>query len=380
MIRSVEDYLKQKTENISFVELKEDIFLNNKGLKLKSNIPLPLVIDDLVSGIKQGTVQEEIKISAIVRGIIYLLGIDPEFKYSQEYKQILFKYNEKIQDYIFLKGLEYAKNNNFEDSLVYMSASVNINNKDVRAVYGYGVGLEEIAKRFYKNSKSKEASIFINKAAECFEDVIDLDSEYSMAYYKLGFYYLNNKQYKKAQITWEKYIELETNNEDGIEEIKLNLIKIKDDVTYEEGYNEILAGKASSGLEKLLPLKEKYSDWWNLIFMIGLGYRQLGKYIEAKTQFENVLAIKPTQADAINELGLCLACLGKYQKAIEKFTEAIKIRPRDYEIICNRGMTYLQMGQNQKAKKDIEQAYKINPNDRVTISCKNKIESIIDRE
>ena len=54
-------------------------------------------------------------------------------------------------------------------------------------------------------------------------------------------------------------------------------------VEYEEGYTLVFQGKFEEGLEKLLPLEEKYGDWWNLLFMIGLAYKNMNEIKERKS-------------------------------------------------------------------------------------------------
>ncbi len=375
MFKSVNEYFKQKTDNLSFIELKSDSIVDINGYKLKSGIPLPLIINELVEEIKEKRAQKKIDTKKIVRGMIYTIGIDYNFKYNNEYIKILYSFNEDIDKYILNLAIDFIKKDKFEDGLVYLRALLKINDKNIKALFNYAFALEKKANAYYKNKNIKEGNIFLHESTNYFEQILDVDEDFSLAYYKLGFHYLNSKQFKKAQIMWEKFIQLDE-NEDRLEEISLQLNNIEDDVIYEEGYNEVLKGNPSKGLEKLLPLRDEYTDWWNLIFMIGLSYRQLGNYIKAKNEFEKVLAIKPNQADTMNELGLCLAYLGKFEKAIEYFSKAIEIRPNDYEILCNRGMTYIQINEIEKAQKDILKAYDMNTQDEITISCKKKIDEI----
>lgn len=375
MIKTIKEYFKQKTESISFIQLKLEANVEINGYKMPTSIPLPLTVDELVNEIKERRAQEEIKISSIVNGIIYLIAADPDFIYVNEYKNLLYQINSNIEKYLLHNGITLINEEKLDEGIVYLKALTHLNNKNIEGLFNYGLGLEQKAQRLYKLKSIDLGNLFLNEATGIFEEIVEIDADFSLAYYKLGFHYLNLKQYKKCQIIWEKFIELD-DDEERIEEIKEYLTKIEDDVTYEEGYNEILRGKPYEGLKKLLPLKEKHTDWWNLLFMIGLGYRQLGEYDKARGEFENVLAINPAQVDALNELGLCLAFMGYYEEAIEKFTKAIYKRPDDYEIICNRGMTYLQMGEIKRAEEDIQRAYEKNPNDEITISCKKEIERV----
>ncbi|KGG79623.1 hypothetical protein Y919_10945 [Caloranaerobacter azorensis H53214] len=374
-MRGIEKFFKEKTENLTFIELKSSANTKFNKFKLDSNIPLPILVDELITEIKERRAQDEIKISSIIRGMIYTIGVDPNFPYIEKYRDILYSFDEKIEDFILYNGVKFIKEGLLDDGLIYLRALVVLNDKNVDGLYNYGVALEERTKKYLELRDEKRANMFINEATRQFENILEIDDEYPLAYYKLGYHYRLNKQFIKCKIIWEKFLTL-SKDEELKEEIKLNLLEMQDDIVYEEGYNEIFTGDPVKGLEKLLPLKEKYTDWWNLLFIIGLGYRQIGDFAKAKEEFESVLSIVPGQVDALNELGLCLANLGQYEEAIEKFTEAYKKRPKDYEILCNRGMTYLQMGILDKAKEDIQKAYDENPLDEITIECMKEIERI----
>lgn len=376
-MKNINEFFKQKTENLSFIELKPNSFIDVNGYKVGSDIPLPMTVDELVTEVKEQRAQEELKITSFIEGMIYTMGVDPEFKYFNDYKKIIYSFDEKIEDYILYKGLKFIEKGSIDEAMIYFRALVNINKENVIALYNYALSLEEKAKKLYKVKKINDGNLFLNESTRQFEDIIDLDPTFAPGYYKLGFHYRNSKQFRKSQIMWEKLLDFDDDDE-RIGEIKKNLQDMEDDVQYEEGYLEVLNGNAEEGLKKLLPLEEKYTDWWNLLFMIGLGYRQLGQYNKAKDQFEKVLAMYPNQVESLNELGLCLAVLNQHDEAISKFTQAIENRPNDFEILCNRGMTYLEKGDMEKATKDIEKAYSINPEDQVTISCKRHLEKIKD--
>ncbi|EQI33119.1 hypothetical protein QOU_3656, partial [Clostridioides difficile Y202] len=64
---------------------------------------------------------------------------------------------------------------------------------------------------------------------------------------------------------------------DLVAEVQENLGKMDFKVQYEEGYTLVFQGKFKEGLEKLLPLEEEHMDWWNLLFMIALGYKGMGE-------------------------------------------------------------------------------------------------------
>ncbi len=376
-MKGLNEYFTRKTENVSFIEIKPDSFVYISNYKIGSDTPLPLIIDELISEIKEGTAKDEVKVSSIINGMIYIIGADLKFKFCEQYKEILYNYDEKIEEYILYIGLKKINENSFEDGLVWLRALYHINSNNLMGKYNYALALEEKARRLFSINDKKMGNIFLNSSTNIFEEIVNDDSNFDLAYYKLGYHYKNSQQYVKGSLMWEKYLQLGKDNE-MLDEVRENLEAIQDDIIYEKGYNEILSGNPRAGLERLLPLKEKYVDWWNLFFMIGLGYRQIGMHEEAIAEFETVLDFVPEQVDALNELGLCLAYLGNYDEAISKFAKAIELRPKDHEIRCNRGMAYLQIGDIHNAEKDINTANKMCSTDEITILCKKELEKVKD--
>lgn len=374
MYKTVTEYFVSKRDEISFIELKPESNININGFKLDPKIPLPLVVNDLINEIKENRAQEEIKLSAIIKGIIYIIGIDPDFKHNEEYKKILYEAIENAENHIRYEGFKSINENSIDEGLVYFKALYALNESNSDTIFDYAVALEKKAENFYSSDKRKSGKVFLKKSTELLEELLSSDKAYSPAYYKLGYHYLNEKQFIKAKYTWEKFIET-TKDNDISREIKEKLEDIKDNVKYEEGYNEIFRGNPNEGLLKLSELEEKYETWWNLIFLIGLCYRQLGSFNEAKKRFERVLEIKSDQSETLNELGLCLVNLGDFDEAITRFTEALNTdNNNDYEILCNRGMTYLQLGRVGEAKIDIYKAIEISPEDEITKACKKEID------
>lgn len=367
------DYFKQKTKNISFIEIKPDTYIDVNGYKVTEEIPLPIVIDDLIKEVKTNKTAEEIKFASFINGIIYTLGVDPEFKYFEDYKEILYKYDEKIEEYIMYMSLNNVNQDNLEIAMIYLRALYFINNDNVTGKYNYSLIVAEKAKQEFESNNLKLGKDFLDASTRLLEETVNDDPNFHLAYYKLGYHYKSRKEYKKSQLTWEKFLTFGKEDE-LMNEVRECLDTMKDDVIYEEGYTLVLEGYAEEGLEKLLSIEKNYENWWNLLFVIGLGYRQLGEFDRAKEYFTEVLKIEADQVDALNELGLCSVYLGQVDEALAYFTRAIELSPQDVEIMCNRGMTYLQTNDMENAKRDIMKAYEINPEDEITISCVNELE------
>lgn len=367
----IEEYFKKKTGELSFIELKEGSSIDVNGYRLYSETPLPILTESLIEEVKSGNPEEEVRFSNMIDGMIYTIGVDPEFVHAEEYKKALYSYDSKVEDYIKYLGVENLKKSRIDDAIICFRANIELNPEDDDARYSYAVAMEERAKRAYELGDRKLGSEFLKAALFQMQKIESKDRP--ITYYKLGYYYKHFSEFRKSKIYWEKFLHFGSEKE-LLDEVRDQLESTEDDVIYEEGYSKILEGRALEGIEMLIPLVQRHEGWWNLSFMLGLGYRQIGEVDEAIEYFKEVLELNPGQIDSLNELGLCYASKYEFEKAIEMFSEAIKIEPRNHEVICNRGMAKLQIGQLEEAKADIERAYRIDPEDEIVVACKKAVE------
>ena len=240
------------------------------------------------------------------------------------------------------------------------------------------LGYVAISKKLGKKVTSSSTVTFSNYnkivlPSKKLEKIINMDENFALAYYHLGYHYYNQSQYIKAKVIWEEAMKLGL-DEDIIAEIQENIGKMDYRVQYEEGYTLVFQGKFEEGLDKLLPLEEEYGDWWNLLFIIGIAYKNMGEMDKAILYFEKILIIKPKQVDTLVELALCEASSFNMDRAVELLEQAAKIK-EDPEILCNLGMAYLNTGSIDDAIYYIERAYELNPEDEITISCMRELDN-----
>ncbi|MCF6465220.1 tetratricopeptide repeat protein [Clostridium sp. Cult2] len=372
-MKIVDDYFLKKTDKVSFVQLKEGTHIKIGNYTIKDNIPLPIETNTLIEEIKEGNMEEELKISHLIEGAIYILGIDKDFKYKDEYKNILYNYNQRIEDYILFKGFKLIEENNIDDGTIFFRALIGLNNKNIDGLFNYALTLENIAKKYISLNQKEKGDAFLIESTNQLESTLDINEDFSLAYYKLGYHYKYYEQFQKAKLIWEKFMKLDKDHE-RIQEIREQLELIEDDANYEEGLNYLISGQYENALKKLMPLSYKYREWWNIFYLIGLAYKGIGEYEEAIDFFYEALELDGVDVNLYNELGICLFGLGDITKAINIFNEGIDYDDGDYRIIFNRGLAYLKLGIIDKAKEDIKAAYRLNPNDRVV---RNQMEELV---
>ncbi|MBP8691774.1 MAG: tetratricopeptide repeat protein [Sedimentibacter sp.] len=370
----LEEFFTKKRKDISFISLRKGARVNfkDKAYVTTKELPVPVRLERLLEDIrKQGQI-DGITLNNIIDGIIYLFGTDKDFEYIKDYKDMFEKLSFGFMPYII-----YCINNDIkaEDGVVYGKALVN-SEENEKTCFIYASCLEKMGMDLHEKGKDT-SRYFLEEANYYFEKCLDYNDRFSLAYYKLGYYYKRKQQYIKAELTWQKHQELD-DDDLRVEEIRNELIQLKPYIDFEKGYNLVLKEKPDEALDLLLPLVKDYSGWWNLLFFIGLAYRSKGEYDIAEKYFENVLKIDPVQKESLNELGLCKIVMGKYVEAAELFTKLLSLDPGNCEVFCNRAVAYLYNNQMDKAREDIQTALKINPNDPVALSIKEELEKNIE--
>lgn len=373
----IEKYLLKRAEDLAFITIKHDGEFQVDGYKIPNEgLNVPIKNDVLVKGIKEKTAQDNINAMSIADGMIFIMGIDSKFKYNEEYKKFLeafrLKVNLDLKAYMGYMSKKYFDIGELTDSLIYLKAMITMYPNDIEGLYHYSIVCQEIAKQEQKAMDNDAMNAYLLDALSKLELIIQIDESFSLAYYHLGYHYYNQGQYIKAKVIWEEAIKLGI-EEELVREIQDNIGKMDFKVQYEEGYSLVFQGRNEEGLEKLLPLEDEHSDWWNLLFMIGLAYKNMNEIEEAKKYFEKILIIKPNQVDTLVELGLCEAGSFNMEKAIEYFETAAKIK-EDPEILCNLGMAYLNNNELDDAIYYIERAYELDPQDEVTIACLRELD------
>ncbi len=363
-------YLKQYIDELVFITLDHHVTQQKKDISFLKGIPLPISVKNITQQISQEEV-DNIPFDAFVEGMIYVLGVDYNFKYNEQYKKFLYLANENIEEYILYKGLKFADEEKLYEAAVHFRAVFNMDERNLNAMYNYGKCCRDI---FDRSKELEEKKTFKNESINMFESLVGYYPDFNESYYFLGFFYSNQKMFEKARLTWEKFLSL-SEDEEKREEVVLKLKEIEDYVVYEKGYSLVLNGNGEKGLKLLLPLEDKYSQWWNLLFFIGLAYRNLNQFNEAIPYFKKVLLNKPSQVDAMNELGLCYMSVEDLDNAEKYYKKALLIK-EDHEILCNLGVVYIYKEDYEKALDYLEKSAAICPEDEIVMQWLKKLNEI----
>lgn len=375
-MNTIDDYFKKHTDKISFIELKDNKILNIEGYKINDDTPLPILTEDLVKEITEGNLEEEISMSNIIDGIIFIIGIDENFKHVEEYKNILSSYSGEIEEYIFYKGIRKIENQEQDLGAIYFRALKIVNPKNINGIFNYALALESIGKSYFAAEEDDFGLKFIDRSTLELEHILELDDEYPLAYYKLGYHYKFYGQYLKSKLIWNKYLRLDR-DELRLQEVRLELENIENDVNLEAGLTYLSKANFENALDEFLKLLPKHEKWWELNYYLGLCYKGLGQYEKAIEYFQLALEENNEASEIYNELGITYISLNKIQDGIDILTEAIEKIEDDYKLLFNRGIAYLHLNDIKKGYEDIRRAVELNPEDENMLLQKQRLEELL---
>jgi len=272
-------------------------FLERAGIKkIFSGVPIPLREEDREAFRAPGGLQSNI----IAENMSRVLGIDPKFKHREAYISFIDRnFGKKAVENMTRKAKDHADREDYEDACIYFRAALVLKYNDLAAMYGYARILRTL---YSKSDKEEYIGNLKAESLEYFEMTTEYFPRFDMGWYYLGYMYLNLGLYVKAKLTWEEYLKWSRVRKDR-SEIKSRLKQISEPVEIEKGYNAVLSGRWSKGLEILEPYKaSRFNDWWPLWYYLGVAYERTGRAEEAETSFKQALKGSPRHIESMQEL------------------------------------------------------------------------------
>ncbi|KPU45372.1 lipoprotein NlpI [Oxobacter pfennigii] len=358
---------KNKLKTIVFLELNKDLIIDNK-FKLTDNLPLPIKTDGLIEGIKASKYEERIDFELLAEGMVCVIACDKDFKYNEDYINILKGTTEKIDSYLLSKSMELASKGEFIDALTYLITLEKISDNHMIIWYNIGLILKEMV--FIKNEKgsTEEHDLFYQLSFEIFEELSEIYPHFSKAYYIMGFYYSNEEKYQEAILAWQKAYELSADSNTKAEIEKL-IQNENDKLIFMEAKQKIIDGEAEQGLKMIIPLIGRHDDWSEAKYFTALGYRKIQNYKKAELLLNELIKAGESFHEIYNELGLCCMELGNVDNALKNLKTAVELNKDSGGYNCNLAIAYYYAGDDAKAKEYLKKAKELEPNDEIIVKC-----------
>lgn len=339
----IEKYFRSKTDKLSYIELKDNVNEYSKfGL---NDIPLPIILDEMMDGIKNENFQNEINMEYIVNGILFNIAIDPEFKYIDEYKNILEKVLENPSQYALSKAIQ-SMENNIEYSLLYTRAAFILDERNELAAYNYA--------RFLWNLEVDESEkhAYVEEAVRILERILNYNEENPLANFELGNISRATGDFSKANSYYNRALRY-SENEELNEEIRDNINQISPDVSVENAIYFINRMNYSNAISELMEAR-KNSNRYDIPYYIAVSYMNQENPVLAEQFFKEAIEKGADFSTLYTDLVYLKYVLGKEFEAIDIATEALEKYPTDIKLRYNRAIIYVSKGQFDKANEDFD--------------------------
>jgi len=316
-------YFKHYLDDFVFIEFTENYITKSGKIDFMKGVPVPVGKEAVEAFVHD----EGLKFDNIAGGMIYVIGVDMNFKYRDKYIEFMKVFNFKILKSIIKQGLDLAEEEKLEEAAIHLRAALVIEPDNLDAIYNYG----RVCRHLY--AKSEDAEFIMDFKAEAtwaLEMTVEKHPNFAQAYYFLGFQYANANLYIKAQLVWQQFLRYSKHFGDK-KEIRAKLKYIEKFVRFEQGYTAIERGHWQEGIALLEPIQNEVPDWWNLYFFLGVGYSRMNRTPEAIEMFKKVLAVKPSQHQTMLELAFCYEQVGDKQNADKYRKKAELVEPKEPE-------------------------------------------------
>ena len=318
--------LQTQLSDMLFTEVPAEYLAGEADLSFMEKVPLPVRKEELYTLSESG-----LTALSIADNIAVVIGSNTHFKYAEPYLRFLNKlFDRRLIDVFAGKSGEAFKIGDYKKAMAYVRAGMMFRDDDLKAMFSYACGCRYWYLALEGSEEDTELiKILKSEASEYYEHLTDAYPEYAPGWYYLGYVYLNEGRYLKAQLAWKKYLSNadrdDTEQTAPITEIEQRVEELTDPVKIEQGAALLQSGRLEEGLAVLEPyLNTEYSKWWPLHFYLASAYRELGHEKEAVEGFLNVLRLSPSNTDAMDALTALYEALGESEKA-EKYRKKAEI-------------------------------------------------------
>ena len=261
-------------------------------------------------------------------GIIYLRT--KEFQKAEEVLSQATKIKPDYAEAFYNLGNVYKNLENYEESIKFFSLACKLKKNYHEAYNDLGI--------VYLNQEE------FNKARDLLNEAIKIKPDYAEAYNNLGIVYLSLKIFESSKNSLNQAIRIKPDYAEAYNNLGMLYFKLKE---YENSKNNI---------DKAILLKKDYGQAY---ISLGSYYESIENFKEAEVNYKN--AIKLKEKKGFNNLGILYLNQGRHDDAEKIFNEIIKLKPKNAETYFLRSLVYANSGKPYLALEDLKKSFKLKP-------------------
>lgn len=350
------DEINNKLKNLVFIDLKEEYHLEDVNLPV--GFSLPIKLDYLIEGIKEKELEEEINLEKIVEAMVYLLGIDSDFKYSKDYKEILKKLKIDLKNYSMHKAFVNQDKDPL-DAYIFLKGYEEVVGEDPDIIFKEANILEGLYNKIHEEEYEKSQKL-LNIIIKKYNQVLNLDEGFALAYYRLAYINLALAKFIKANMYFEKFINL-SKDEELKDEVRKEIEIIKNNVNYDSAKTYLSYGDYDKAINQLDSISEDFDKDESFYYTYAISYYNIGDMDKAE-EYGKLSVEKKATEENINLLATIYAGRNEFTRSIDILELGLEEIGESYPLNYNMGIIYLNMNEEKKGLEYLEKANKISPN------------------
>jgi tetratricopeptide (TPR) repeat protein len=315
----------------------------------------------------------------VLAGILTVLAYDPDNSQLDYYRSILRAIHPGIRERMTEAAILKTRNGDFDLAEEIFLALHGLDPEDRLTTLNLALLADERADSFRKSGLDDEADASDARAFEWYKAAMTAEPPLPAAFFNAGFFYLKQKNYKKAREAFETYASVETA---GTEDAKAKIEKAReiaegiasrdlDDDLFKAAYDFIRIGEEEKALESIRLFMDHNPRVWNAWFLLGWALRRLERWEDARAAFLQALELirdKDEESetgftDICNELAIALMELGELGEARKYLIMALERESENTKIISNLGIVSLKAGNASEAAGFFRTVLEIDPRD-----------------
>lgn len=226
----------------------------------------------------------------------------------------------------------YSQRYDYQSALKVLNRAASLFPNTNEVLRGYGL-LE------FRRNNMKDAIGYLQRALKIYENDIEALLLLAKAHAASG-------EFQQAQNYAIRAMELDSTNNEAIVVYAKNLVQFR-------------------GLDAgLFYIKDQISKFsYTIEFRIALAemYKDVERYRDAQTVYEQIIEADPKNKKAYLGLGECLQNQAQFDRALKAYIQAATLDPSDAEPPFRAGQLYIDMNRFPQAMKQFQEALQINP-------------------
>jgi tetratricopeptide (TPR) repeat protein len=234
------------------------------------------------------------------------------------------------------------------------------------------LALEDRAAALERAGREEAAEAGKEELRQAWETVLALDPPFANGLFNAGFFYLKERDFRRARECFSRYVVLadDPDKKDEAESILREIDeKALDDESFREAWERIRAGKELEGLDFIRDFLERRPDVRNGWFILGWALRRLGRWEDGAASLRKALELgdggdhTADTVDIRNELAICLMELNDLAGARKELETALRADPENIKIISNLGVLAMKTGDDDEAAGFFRTVLELAPDD-----------------